>query len=248
MLLLSSGVSFAQKGSWTIGLASGIRGDVTQSAKVQHDYKFGNQLSSPPLELNLTYDINNNFSATIGIAYLEYQANWKSYYTKSGKTTYKPNYDMMYKTAQIPLNIKYHIPLGNSDFRFFGKLGLTLDIIADILASHPTLTPKVIDIDGKEYVYSSPYYTTVYNKKINCLINAGVGFAYRLKNGLGFSIVGEYYTGTRIMGEVLIKNTLSDMDTRLVIKEYEELLLVKGDYWNVGFGISYTFKKKDKTN
>jgi hypothetical protein len=50
------------------------------------------------------------------------------------------------------------------------------------------------------------------------------------------------------MGEVRIKNTLSDMDTRLVIKEYEELLLVKGDYWNVGFGISYTFKKKDKTN
>jgi hypothetical protein len=66
-----------------------------------------------------------------------------------------------------------------------------------------------------------------------------------LKNGLGFWIKGDYYIGTRIMGDVLIKNEIKELSTGLVVKEYDELLIVKGDYWHASVGISYTFKKKE---
>jgi hypothetical protein len=87
----------------------------------------------------------------------------------------------------------------------------------------------------------------VYDKKINLLVDVGTGFSYRLKNGLGFWIEGGYYIGTRIMGELLIKNKITELSNQdMPLKEYDDLLLVKGDYWNVSLGLSYTFKQKKK--
>lgn len=240
----------AQKGNWSLGFTVGLKGDVSQGVHTQDKYKFENRVTSFPLGLNVTYEVSNNLSVTSGIGYIEYYMIWRKVNLKAAQIKLNmPASAMMYKSAQIPLNLKYSIPLGKSNFRFLGKAGVCLDIVVDRFNNHSFDYPKLyfIDYEGKNSMFTYSCYPMVYAKKINLLVDVGAGFSCRLKNGLGFWIEGEYYIGTRIMGELLIKNRIIDLLNRdIPLKEYDEFLIIKGDYWNVGVGISYTFKQKNK--
>ena len=190
------------------------------------------------MELNLTYNITDRLSVTSGIAYLEYYAfwgiggnMWQNF--KWGK--------VLLKYAQIPLNVKYAFPLWKSRFSIYGKLGFNMDFLADTMYS---LDNDIIDvlINGNTHtVFDYKHTAKIYDKKINVLLNMGIGFSYRFKNGFGLFAEGEYYAGLRTMGYVII-----DISQKNGKNEYLDRLLIKGNYWNFSLGISYTFKQKAK--
>jgi hypothetical protein len=74
-----SNLVYAQNGSWTIGFNTGLRGEVMQGSEKHRLYKFGSQVSSPPLELNCFYGLTNQLSVGLGIGYIEHYARWKSH-------------------------------------------------------------------------------------------------------------------------------------------------------------------------
>ena len=270
--------SFAQKGSWTLGFNWGNKIQMLEKTStsdlnfksVRSDYSHFD-VSVPRWELNLTYNINERFFISSGFAYLNYVANWSIRNHNFGKDEWIGDaYGRVeFKYLQIPLNLKYAIPLGKSNFRVYGKLGFSFDIPV-----------KITDVDyfnghwkflHYETGYDDMYYqdkydiihyfgnysdyfefdleqtATIFNRKMNVLLNAGIGLGYCFKNGLGLSLEGEYYAGLRTMGHVLIEATPSEWYPS-GLKKHSEQLIIRGNYWNFSLGISYTFKKKAKKN
>ena len=89
------------------------------------------------------------------------------------------------------------------NFSIYGKFGFNFDIFADIV-NHSQDTGIILHCYEKNYLFEYKYNATINDKKINILLNAGIGIAYRFKNGLGLSFEGEYYAGLRTMGHVFI--------------------------------------------
>ena len=263
-IMLFVNISYAQRSNWTLGFNVGYKIQMLEKTvpsdlnikSLSADMKYS---FNPPIGINLTYNINERFSISNGFSYLNYGATWKMEEKEEwigfvGGTIWL-------KYLQIPLNVKYAIPLGNSNFSVYGKLGLSFDILVDyflgaashendwIVSHYEKGSERVPDgwIVYYEGYYEHNYRQTpeIYDKKLNVLLNAGIGFGYRFKNGLGLSLEGEYYAGLRTMGHVYIKAT-PVQNFPSTLKEHSEHLLIKGNYLNFGLGISYTFKKKDK--
>lgn len=265
-------MALAQKNSWTIGLDFGTIGAVWQKGNVVDAYR--NRIEAPLYyELTISYGITRHLSITTGIAYNMYaEAGFKRQSIPYGLTfneTFSSSKFFLYEysSVDIPIKLNYSIPLGNSRFYFMGSVGLIIDVVN---ADDPSCTPRPAQDDGtwmqndawvlgRIYGINNEYavYTGVrgfmYNKKVDFLINTGIGFGYRFKCGVGLSLTGAYNTGTRIMGELDIKNqlTFNSNGTPIftsdpVLKEYVDRLYFKGDYWKVALGISYTFKRKKK--
>jgi len=251
--------TFAQKGSFAIGFRIGTKAEGFEKTNVSGlkiVSPFGN-IASPTIGMNLAYSINDRVSIISGIGFLEYYLWWGMYpdwdkipdWSVHGRK--KPHYkgSQMYKPVQIPLSLKYAFPLGKSSFNIYGKLGLQFDILTtreNDARSWSTWIPY----PDTNYLFESDYTISVY-KKMNILLNMGIGLEYRLKNGLGLSFEGEYYTGMRVVGEIDINSRLFGMSENghiytEITKEYTDRLLIKGNYWNFSLGISYNFKKKKK--
>jgi hypothetical protein len=161
---------------------------------------------------------------------------------------------------QIPIALKYYFPLGKSKFNLFAKTGIAFGIPLQKLRSTSTYYPDSypersdswIDSDGIEGRDDQrmAYYTMIYapRKPLNILLNAGFGFAYTFDFGLGLSVYTEYYTGVMNMAQISIHFRQEQYEHRL--NEWEsydegvEYVNFRGDYWNVGLGVSYTFKQK----
>ena len=238
----------AQKNSWTIGVYSGIRSEVLQGSKDYRKYVFGNRLSTPPIKINVSYCIDSNFYVTSGLAYTETKPKWDFFAIDwNGGEKYREKTHLLYRSIQIPMQLRYDLPIYKNDLFLFIKAGLNLDIPIYSGQSKRFVPDKEI-----EFTYINDDYTLSYKpqphysgNKINFLINTGIGIAYQLPCKIRFALTGEYYTGTRNMTDINIPYTLTNKTTGVVLK-YNERLLYRGDYWMVGLGISYTFKIKEK--
>lgn len=178
--------NFGQKGSWTIGFNSGIRGEIMRNTEQNRQYKFGYEISTPPLELNCSYRLHNNFYLSIGVAYIEHYARWMcktfpAYYGvhESGYSSYRY---LVYKSLQIPFIIQYDIPLFHSRCSFISKSGIVFDIP---MSKPPVLfnteVSSAINFEGIDCMFTE--FHTFYHtkKKINYLVNTSVGFSYHFK-------------------------------------------------------------------
>ena len=236
----------AQKGSWTIGLNSGLRGELFDASQHYRLYFFGNKISFPPIEFNLSYGINDNFFIETGITYIETKTNWLFGAIDWGmEGRYCAQYKL-YSSLQLPVNLKYNLPLFHSGFHFFTKVGLNIQISLQ-KESNLNFNADPVHMEYNEYSYKLEYNldVTAPIKPINFLISAGIGCNYQFKNGIGINLFGEYFTGLRTMANIRIPYTLVNMDTGLSPGCYEdERITYRGDYWYAGLGISYTFQKK----
>lgn len=263
-IMLLSNISYAQRSNWTLGFNMGYKIQMlekTTPSDLNIKSFVGDKRHSgyPTIGLSLTYSINERFFISSGFSYLEYNAAWKmgGNGIDSEKWIGFAGGNIWFRYLQIPLNVKYAIPLGKSNFSVYGKLGFSFDILVDLInnTSYSDSETILYHEDGSEQVsddlrvsyfgyheYNYKHTAETYDKKLNILLNAGIGFGYRFRNGLGLFIEGEYYAGLRTMGHVFIEATpVAEFPSTL--KDYSEHLLIKGNYWNFNLGITYTFKK-----
>ena len=264
----------AQKNTWTIGLYSGIQGQIVTSIERDYHLKLYNWTleeyvevndwdipnsriiniisKCPPVELGLQYNITDNFSVYSGIGYVNYLVKWKEDRNNRGTPMGDFVRDNYWRGAsiQIPCNIRYNVPLKNTGFSIYSKVGFSMDFLVN----------SVSHSGGFGYDYSYPNSnlypdTTIYrpagaigdysrNRKFNLLINAGVGFAYQFKSGIGLSISSEYNIGTMRIGTLNYNLQLKDVDTDIVNYEFDYWVQNRNEYWNVLLGVTYTLKNK----
>jgi hypothetical protein len=264
-IVLLNSISHAQRSDWTLGfhLKSNIQ-TLEKTNLSGLEIKTISVFAEPSMELNLTYNITKKLSIGSGIAYLKNEVSWETLMPDKWMNNHGGS--LLLASAQVPFFLKYAIPLGKSNFSFYGKFGFMLDIpVYELLWARPgwviaddystmilMYDEDVIYYNGWSYFGSSMHeykQTKFYDKKINVLLNTGLGFEYRLKKGIGLSFDGEYYAGFRTMGVVLIEVKPYSNCSLLGIapsREHSELLQIKGNYWNFRFGISYNFKKTEK--
>lgn len=260
--------TFAQKNSWTIGLDGGLIGSVWQKGNVTNSYIRSHGFDFPLYyELTLSYGLTDYLSISTGVAWnVINEAGFKGVGTPSGLTlneTFSRSEYFLYEysSIDIPLKLNFSVPLGKSQFYFLGNVGLVIDIVK---ADDPNFSLRPMPDDGAwmqsdswvlgslygvndEYAVFRSLRGIIYPNKVNFLINAGIGFGYRFKCGVGLSLTGDYHIGMRIMGEYNLKYRLTNRDDYYTpLKEYIDKLYYKGDYWKVALGVSYTFKQKKK--
>jgi hypothetical protein len=249
-ILLFSSVSFAQKGSWTIGISSGLKGEVYNSAYINRDVYSGEKISFPPINLHVGYNWLDNIVLESGLTFVNYKTNWMMAGHNWGMGLFHPPMYYFYSALQIPLNVKYYIPLGKSPLHLFIRTGLNFQIPIHEAEDYTPLETKIFS-SGVVLRYQ---YDMRDLKRFGILLNSELGLSYRLNNDLCVFVLAGYYAGLKKVARIIIeanayyigkdKNGNEYSDT-----EYgDEGISFRGDYWNVGFGISYTFKKKAKTN
>jgi hypothetical protein len=257
--------AFAQKNSWTIGVNFGLFGTICQKAYTVDSYRntFPPMDESPPFSFELTaaYGITNYLSISTGIAWAYKDAAYKRVKLNLVKQTFgnvlydEPVNDIggfwSYASFEIPLKLNFAIPLGKSRFYFLGNTGVVFDVmLGDYIEywvqNDEWYLAELYGFDNDKYWLSTEKNLNSNPIKINFLINAGIGFGYRFKCGVGLSLTGDYNAGTRIIGDVAIKNLLGTHGVGMPYREYMDKLYYKGDYWKVALGISYTFKQKKR--
>jgi len=260
-MVLLCNASYAQRSDWNLGFRMGIAMPVLEKI-YRPDFKIETASYCLPVGLDMAYNIDDRFSISSGIGFSDYHAFWG---TEKAGGTWVNSYEghIFLRYVQIPLNVKYAIPLGKSNFSVYGKLGFSFDFLVDQYNAYDRESGTILHYEKGSDINIFYYYegfceykykhtAEIYDKKINVLLNAGIGFGYRFKNGLGLSLEGEYYAGLRTMGHVFIEvappATLTDIATNFPIgsEKYSEHLLIKGNYWNFSLGVSYNFKKKEK--
>jgi hypothetical protein len=267
LFLLGSSV-LAQKNSWTIGFDGGFVGAVWQKGNVTSSYNRNNGEDFPLYyELTLSYGLTNYLSITTGVAWnVANTAGFKEVgippFGLSDATFSNAEYFLYeYSSIDIPIKLNFFVPIGKSRFYFTGNTGLIIDVIK---AEDPMCPPHPVPDNGTwmqsdswvfgrlygsndEYAVFRSIYGIMSHKKVNFLINFGIGFGYRFKCGVGLSITGDYKIGTCMLGEYNLKYRLTNSnDYNTTLKEYVDRLYFKGDHWKVALGVSYTFKQKKK--
>ena len=232
--------AFAQQGKWTVEVASGVRSEIFEST--DHSYatgaelKTGRRLSSPQIEASFRYGIKDYFALESGLAFLEYNTNWSC-----GLNAFIPKYKL-YSALQIPLRARFSVPIGKSNFYFLSTAGIAFQFPLERTIPalwFPENDPATdfygeIDHSWGETSYHLLSYSPMCG--INFLLNTKLGFMYQFNSGLGMSVFGEYYKGTRTMvtiGATYKDKLLNESDySAEKTSSYE----TKGDYWNVGIG------------
>jgi hypothetical protein len=202
------------------------------------------------------YSLIDNLQLESGLAYVENQSSYGigTFFWGMGKGL-NSDQRLLYSALQIPLHLKYTLPFKKSGLGMFFHAGIDLSIPLQrykessyMLQEHPEYKGS-----GDDYFYlmRSEYEVDVLAPKkiINCLVNAGIGFVYQFKCGIGVSIYTEYYSGLvdmariRLQAETTVYETNGSKYTRLDPPQY---IVFRGDYWHAGLGVSYTFKRKEK--
>ena len=235
-----------KKGTWTIELSSGFRSEIFMSSTDHYylDVKSGKRLSTPQIEAAVWYGLTNYFAIESGLAYVKYNTNWSVEYYES------MHQHKMYSALQIPLRARFSIPIAKSNFHFFSSTGLVFQFplqksttyfdmwLLRFIEFEGIIEPKINGHPQMNYTLS----TLTPLHSFNVLLNAKMGFMYQFDFGLGISIFGEYYKGTRTMVTVYADYTETYFDTygnygNKSKANYKS----KGDYWNTGIGVSYSF-------
>ena len=263
----------AQKNTWTIGLSSGIRGEIVLFESQHFDAKYGsydmiddlriskkfkNYISMPPVELSIAYKVASNVSLSSGLVYVQYQTKWQYPNTSSLSTeeqAFREKVFCILNALQIPLTVCYDVPVKNTGLSFFAKSGLNLDVLVfDKNRSSDTyqqvFSNEFQEIDG---IYSYDIYSTALktrplnNRRFNLMVNTGMGISYKFKSGIGISLSGAYNIGLLRRAETLCFHSQVKYAGTDILRWQETYQISnRNEYWNVLFGISYTFKKREK--
>jgi hypothetical protein len=267
VFLLMTFSTFSQKNTWTIGVYTGMQIQMLNSFERDYISKNYSQTTGesknidkwntesrtintiskyPPVELNIRYNITNNFSISSGIGYVSYLSMWNG--LSNGRHPLDAFADNTYwrrTCIQIPLNVRYDIRL-KKGFSFFSKLGLYMDYSVNSYSEKINFMPSIYvpnQADTTAYYSDFKIDYRSNGKKINLLINAGVGFAYQFQSGIGLSLSGEYNVGTMRKERFNHHLQIKEVDTHIVNYEYDYYVHNRSEYWNILFGITYTFHK-----
>ena len=236
-----------QPRKWTIELSSGFRSEIFESPEHRYEVaelKTGRRLSFPQIEVSFWYAFKDYFALESGLAYVQYNTNWGC-----GYKMFIPKHKL-YSALQIPLRIRFSVPLKGSNFSFFSTTGVILQFPIQAKAPHIWIWDSPYEyfdgvIDNSSGFGKVHYHLRTFSPMcgINILLNTKIGFMYKFDFGLGISVFGEYYKGTRTMAMIdgVYKETY-----HAIPSESETSYETKGDYWNAGIGISYSFKNTNK--
>ena len=260
---------YAQKGNWTLGLYTGVQGQIHtlhrqeyhrelaynnagkdtlvgrwQSPGLGLTHSFSN---IPPVELIAKYNIRNRFSIAFGTGY-------RSYFIKikGGGRAYRTN--VLHYTArtdyiQVPVIFQYDIPFKKKGFLFFLQWGLGFDIKINhkgwgnySIEEHDMITDKLLYVETDVDSYSG-------GALVNYVLHTGFGFSYQFNSGFGISLSGKHNIGLSYINRLSYNIRFIDADyPHIIEREFKEQLGCRSESWNVLFGVTYTFKKKDKNN
>jgi len=244
LLLGITTFSYAQQGKWTVELSSGFRSEIFESSVryAHYRYKTGNRLSTPQIEATIWYGLTNHFAIESGLSYVEYSTNWTvQYYGFIHR-------HKMYSALQIPLRTRFSVPIAKSNFCFFTSTGIVFQFPLQKRVSYmDTWMGRGSQFDGilesKITEHPIEYTLSAYSPlhSFNILLNARIGFVYQFDFGVGISVFGEYYKGTRTMSDIFSQYNGGCTERYVTYN-------TKGDYWNTGIGISYSFKNTCKKN
>ena len=248
----------AQKGNWTIGLYSGVQGQIISShldeyyrtipnpdtiiiidkwnpTRMGVKHTFSN---TPPVELNVKYNIRNRFSFAFGLGYRSYYAKVKDVFDFC--FTSKADY------FQVPIIFQYDMPLKKQGFSFFLQWGLCFDIMRNSRGwgyspseYHDFMTDKLLSVETS----INPSWGEVL---FNPLFHTGFGFSYQFNSGFGIAVSGKHNIGLTYINTLSYHIQLKDTQTGIIEREVKEQLYCRSESWNVLVGLTYTFKKKEK--
>jgi len=241
-----------QQRKWTIELSFGARTEIFESNNHEFGYPMTFRPYFPQIEASFWYGIKDYFFLESGLSYVEYNTNWQCGY-EIGYPKWKMAFiqkHKLYSALQIPLRARFSVSIYKSNFHFFSAIGLIFQIPLQTSTGNgwfPENDPAK-DFYG-EFKSENTYYKLIAFSPIcgiNFLLNTKIGFRYQFGFGLGISFFGEYYKGTRTM--VLINATFSDKPFNDYGYNFERTsnYKTKGDSWNAGIGISYSFKNANK--
>jgi len=249
LLIGITNISFAQQKRWAVELSSGIKSEIFESTNHEFGYPMTFRPSFSHFEASFRYGIKDYFFLESGLSYVEYNTNWQCGYKTDyprWKKAFIPKHKL-YSALQIPLRVRFSVPICKSNFHFFSTAGIVLQF---------PLQPKIPDLwfpvsennPFKEFSGDiiSSWEKTKYRvlalspiHGINILLNPKIGFMYQFNFGLGISVFGEYYFGLLNMGHIIAQYG----DLPIWESESWSTYRFKGDYWSAGVGISYTLKK-----
>ena len=275
VLLCGSLFASAQKNTWTIGFYTGLQ--VQMLTSIERTYTLGtidattggyihfdswhkskrtiNNISSPPVELTVQYNITDNFSVSSGLGYANYRSQWKAWWRQRHQgfvmERFSLNTYLRRVSIQVPCNLRYNIQIKNTGFSIFPKLGFYLDFsVKSYYYLEDNYYDSSLPVDYHDrkydYVFETCHSLPMNNRKVNLLINAGVGLLYQFKTGIGLSLSGEYNVGTMRSEGFNYNLKLKDPATNLREYEFDYIVYNRNEYWNVLLGVTYTFKKKEK--
>jgi hypothetical protein len=248
------------KGNWIISISSGVKSEICFATSYSRKFWNDQHISIGPIELGFGYLFSNHIQIETGIKYSKNYVNYSFEAFNWGGDIVLKERKSLYPSVDIPLCIKYYLPLGKSNWSFLIKAAIDFNVP---LMGKRSEVYEAEDIPTDIFPWESPstgeqvqalqrlYYSTIVEaplRKMNILLNLGAGFSYQFKFGLGFSVYGEYYAGTMNMTRVAIPyrqeqfNNISN--SWEFYNEGTEYVTSRGDYWNVALAISYKFKNR----
>lgn len=246
-----------EKGNWIISISAGLRSEFFSATNYNRVFSNNKKISFPSLEFGLGYVFSTRLQLETGIKYIENYADYSFEAFSWSKILTQSERHLLYSSLQIPLCLKYYIPLGKSNIYLLTKAGVDLSIPLtnnqyDLLTDQQSVTDDFLWnslFTGQEVSTSQKlYYSTVLNAplhKVNILLNLGLGLSYQFKFGMGLTLFGEYYAGTMNMAQLIIpyhqEQFNSTSNTWEFYSEGKEFITFRGDYWNAGLTISYKF-------
>jgi hypothetical protein len=250
--------AFAQKGSWNIGLKTGLKSEICFSSNANRYYKTGQQTSLASFFVEAEYALTDNLFLQSGIGFLRNTTSYRLGTFKWILDTKGSPKLLLYSSLQIPFHVKYTLPLGKSRFNLFFQTGFDLNIPLQkqhssyheskpLIAAHQ-LNSRNFDTIKSQAINS---FTSINSPlhKMNLLLNMGMGISYQFPCGIGLFAFAEYYAGIINMSNIEVQyEVLTDYPDGTFNRETEPVqqIVFRGDYWHAGLGVSYTFKRKEK--
>jgi hypothetical protein len=255
VLLGISTFASAQKNSWTVGLYTGVQGQIQTSILQEYFFRFSfpeeriidewnptkvgiqNTFSRiPPVELTVKYNIGNHFSMATGVGYRAYElkVKYNSFY----------NYRKHYDYIQVPIIFQYDIPLKKQGFAFFVQGGFSVDFEADYRGWGWYYNEQFDYVSRKQCTVEEISERSLDGGGFNYLLHGGFGFSYTFRSGVGISLSGRYNIGSEYINQHSYHLVLKEVGTDIIEREIIENVYGKGECWNVFVGVSYTFKQK----
>ncbi len=248
----------AQKNTWTIGLHTGVQGQIFTLVKQEYYRAFykGENVEEiidkwnppqaiithtlsriPPVELTVKYNIGNRFSIATGVGY-------RNYYMKISNKYY--NYSERYDYIQVPIIFQYDIPFKKKGFAFFVQGGIGLDFEVNYTGSGYYSNRDYDSYTNKTYIVENSTESFFGDGGFNYLLHGGFGFSYTFNSGVGISLLGRYNIGAVYISHHSYYTVVKEAETDIIEYEMKEQVHGRAECWNALLGVTYTFKNKKK--